>query len=152
VAVDRFPLTSNGKVDRLALAHMPVGKCANQHGALPASEAERKIARIWETALGVEKIKRTDSFFDLGGNSLTAIRIVSEIQASLNAPVTVMDLFEFPTVQLLAAQAASTPAPVPQTTVQNRAELRQTMRRGKPRSRSRQASDPHFGARAQDDY
>jgi amino acid adenylation domain-containing protein len=129
LALDRFPVTSTGKVDKLALVRIPLPSRVNSQGVLPANEAERMIAKVWESVLGVDKIRRADNFFDLGGHSLTAIHVVSEIQAALHVPVTVMDLFEFPTIQLLAARVASTPAPALGTTVQNRVELRRALRR-----------------------
>ncbi len=70
----------------------------------PATLDEKKIAGVFSELLGVERIGTTDSFFDLGGNSLTATRIVARINATLGTELSVLDLFEAPTVGALAAR------------------------------------------------
>ena len=68
----------------------------------PSSPAEQKIARVWADLLGVEKVGIQDNFFDLGGNSLLAIQVVTRIRADLKVEVSVATLFEGPTVESLS--------------------------------------------------
>ncbi|MFJ1618723.1 SDR family NAD(P)-dependent oxidoreductase, partial [Streptomyces sp. NPDC088251] len=79
----------------------------------PRSHAERTICAVWQNLLGVELIGVQDSFFDLGGNSLVAIQLVSTVNRRLDAGITVGDLYEGGTVAHLAAlvEGAETPAP-----------------------------------------
>jgi acyl carrier protein len=68
----------------------------------PESEAERQIAGIWQELLGIEQIGVHDNFFDLGGNSLLAIRIISRLKGDLGVDVSEVSIFEGPTVASLA--------------------------------------------------
>ena len=76
---------------------------------------EEAIAEVFAGVLGVERIGVDDSFFDLGGNSLVATRVVARVNAALGTEIGVLDLFEAPTVALLGARvdAARAPAPPP---------------------------------------
>ena len=68
----------------------------------PATALERTIASVWSDTLGLEKIGRHDSLFELGGNSLLAIKIASKLSRVLAVDVPVAKVFEFPTVSELA--------------------------------------------------
>lgn len=105
VQVNSFPLTPNGKVDRKALpapASGNVVRGGKSHEA-PESELEHKLIRIWEKVLGVSNIGRNDNFFDLGGNSLLGIRLLSGIERALNIRVPVAVIFQGQTVAAMAA-------------------------------------------------
>jgi len=85
VALDAMPMLPNGKVDRASLP-APVIDIVLADGrsyVAPATHSEQVIAGIWSELLGVEKIGRTDNFFDLGGHSLLAMRSVAAIEALL---------------------------------------------------------------------
>ncbi|MCL6753071.1 amino acid adenylation domain-containing protein [Nostoc sp. CCCryo 231-06] len=103
VVLDALPLTANGKVDRRAL---PVPE--NLRPELtktfqpPQSEIEQKIAKIWQELLGVEKIGVDDNFFDLGGHSLIATQLVSQIRKDFQVVISLRHIFEAPTVAELA--------------------------------------------------
>ncbi len=64
----------------------------------PRNEMEEKIATIWQEILGIDRVGVHDNFFDLGGNSLVGLKVISRIKAELNADVTGVSLFEGPTV------------------------------------------------------
>ena len=105
VMLDSLPLNANGKVDRAALAAIPLGM--EQQDVKPASVAprdgiERDVAAIWSEILGVGNISIHDNFFDLGGNSLKLIRMHMRIKEALNCELAVADLFQFSTVHALA--------------------------------------------------
>jgi acyl carrier protein len=68
----------------------------------PQTPLEKQIARIWSDVLGIDAVGVTDSFFDLGGDSLNAIRIVNQLLADTGIEVSMAELFEFRTIQQLA--------------------------------------------------
>ena len=68
----------------------------------PATETERNIVAIWQEELGIEAIGIQDSFLELGGDSLIAIKLISRIRESLGIKVTVRNLYEKPTVAALS--------------------------------------------------
>lgn len=84
--VDRLPLTENGKVDKKALAR-PAGETAGGGAHIPpATPAERRMAALWADVLGVplERIGRSDDFFELGGTSLAAVRLLVRLDRALS--------------------------------------------------------------------
>ncbi|WP_327000782.1 amino acid adenylation domain-containing protein [Dactylosporangium sp. NBC_01737] len=93
-----LPLLRNGKLDRRALP--PVAPSTVEDYEAPATPAERAIAEVWARLLGVRRVGRHDRFFDLGGQSLLATRVVAGLRDRL--PVTVRDVFAAPTVASLA--------------------------------------------------
>ncbi|MEU4778944.1 amino acid adenylation domain-containing protein [Micromonospora sp. NPDC023633] len=106
VRLPRLPLTNHGKLDVAALP--PPGQ--DEPGATgadgPRDERERVLLDIWCDVLGREGIGIHDDFFDLGGDSLTATRIVALAGAKLGADVEVAVIFDAPTVAELAARLA----------------------------------------------
>jgi amino acid adenylation domain-containing protein len=101
VWLDRLPLTASGKVDYRALPEPDLG--AAPSAGPPLTSLEQTVAEIWRTVLGVEHVARHDNFFDLGGHSLLMIRVHEALTATLSARVRLLDLFEYPTVDSLAA-------------------------------------------------
>ncbi|MEH6841386.1 amino acid adenylation domain-containing protein, partial [Priestia megaterium] len=96
-----IPLTSNGKVDRRELPK-PTEALRTQEYVPPTTGIEKKLVGIWEEVLGIENLGVTDSFFDQGGHSLGAIRLMSELRQEFQVEVPVRVLFEGPTIQSLA--------------------------------------------------
>jgi acyl-CoA synthetase (AMP-forming)/AMP-acid ligase II len=81
VFLNQLPLTANGKIDRLALLESAVqDRPAEREGDDLDGEIEQIVAQIWAEALGVLEVRRNDSFFDLGGHSLSALKTTSQIQ------------------------------------------------------------------------
>ncbi|HYG64726.1 MAG TPA: SDR family NAD(P)-dependent oxidoreductase, partial [Thermoanaerobaculia bacterium] len=68
----------------------------------PRDETERRIAEIWQEVLGIDRVGIHDNFFDLGGNSLVGLKVVSRLKRELAADVSAVTLFEGPTVASLA--------------------------------------------------
>lgn len=103
VAVDRLPLTANGKIDRSVLP--APGRFARReadHFIAPRTDVERCLVQIWSGVLGVEQIGIQDNFFRLGGDSILSIQIISKArQASLH--FTAKDLFQHQTIAELSA-------------------------------------------------
>ncbi|WP_275670170.1 condensation domain-containing protein, partial [Streptomyces sp. L-9-10] len=101
VVLDELPLTVNGKVDRRALP-APEFDAAAEYVA-PRTEAERVLAGIWAEVLGVERVGAHDDFFELGGDSISSLKVVSRLRAALGAGFSPRVLFDHPTVAGLAA-------------------------------------------------
>jgi amino acid adenylation domain-containing protein len=103
IQVPRLPLTPNGKVDRQALRAARYEDIQPGHDFVgPQSETEKALAAIWSELLYVEKVGINDDFFDLGGQSLVAIKAVSRIRDVFGVDLPLRNLFERPTVAGLA--------------------------------------------------
>jgi acyl carrier protein len=113
VTLDSLPLTPSGKLDRRALPPPDGGRSdvAGEYVA-PRTEAEGKLAAIWQEVLKVERVGVTDNFFELGGHSLLATQVISRVRESFGVELPLRKLFEAPTVGgLAAAVAGSEPEP-----------------------------------------
>ena len=111
VEVDEFPLTPNGKIDRKALPDPVAGIEAT---AKPATELERDVLAIWSDVLGHDRIGINENFFEIGGDSLRAVRVQVELEKLLGRPVNSAKLFEHFTIKSLAADLAGTKEAVPE--------------------------------------
>ena len=100
--VPRLPLTPHGKLDRAALPTPRFG--AGRTGRGPRSAREEKLCRLFAEVLGLPDVGPEDGFFDLGGHSLMATRLVSRIRAEFDVEVPIQAVFEAPTVELLAGR------------------------------------------------
>ena len=113
IALSHMPLSSAGKVDRRALPE-PTFEAVEYVG--PESDDERKVAEIYAGLLGVERVSVTESFFDAGGNSLSAMRLVARVGEALDVEVSVRDVFDAPTVRELVAVVAGRSSALPPVT------------------------------------
>ncbi|MQY03032.1 non-ribosomal peptide synthetase [Actinomadura macrotermitis] len=95
VALAEFPLTPSGKLDRAALPAPDFGGLVT--GREPRGPVEEVLCGLFAEVLGLERVGPDDGFFDLGGDSLTAMRLIARIQAVLETGLTVRDLFAAPT-------------------------------------------------------
>jgi amino acid adenylation domain-containing protein len=103
VALDEFPLTQNGKVDRNALPAPKSSDFTSCHEYVaPRDETERKLVAMWEKELGITPIGITTSFFDLGGQSLQAARLFVKMGRVFGADLPLSTLFRAPTIEMLA--------------------------------------------------
>jgi natural product biosynthesis luciferase-like monooxygenase protein len=111
LVVPTFPLTPNGKVDRLALPD-PRAAIVVPSAVAPENEFEKSIAALWRDALGLSEVSVTDNFFDLGGHSLLVVQVQRRLREASGREVSITDMFRFPTirglVQHLSGQVAST--------------------------------------------
>ena len=100
MVLEALPVTVNGKLDKRALP-APEYQEVDRYRA-PASPVEELLAGIYGQVLGVERVGVDDSFFDLGGDSLSAMRVIAAINTGLDARLAVRTLFDAPTVAQLA--------------------------------------------------
>jgi acyl-coenzyme A synthetase/AMP-(fatty) acid ligase len=98
VLLPALPLQPNGKLDRAAL---PTPEPA-QPFVEPLTSEERDVARIWADMLGLPRVGRHDDFFDLGGDSLLATRVVARMSTHFDVQLPVRSLFESHTVSKVA--------------------------------------------------
>lgn len=103
VVMQKFPLTSNGKLDRRSLPPPGPEAFIEREYKAPQGSVEVMLAEIWADLLGVQRVGREDSFFDLGGHSLLATRLTSRIRRLLDLELAVKSVFDAPTVRALAA-------------------------------------------------
>jgi amino acid adenylation domain-containing protein len=82
VALEQFPLTPNGKIDRQALPEPAIDALSGRPYEVPRGLAEESLARIWGELLRVDRVGRADSFFELGGHSLLAVSMMERIRQS----------------------------------------------------------------------
>ena len=100
VVIDALPLTVNGKLDKRALP-APEYTAGDDYRA-PGTPTEEILAGIYAQILGLERVGVDDSFFDLGGDSLSAMRVIAAVNTGLDAHLAVRTLFDAPTVARLA--------------------------------------------------
>lgn len=98
VKIDKLPLNSNGKINRGQLPEPFINR--KNEFIPPNSEIEKSIAKSWSEILNINKISMNDNFFDLGGNSLKAIRVVSKMSADFE--VSINDIFNYQTIAELS--------------------------------------------------
>ncbi|MFC8711660.1 amino acid adenylation domain-containing protein [Streptomyces sp. NPDC057197] len=102
VVLDAFPLSPSGKLDRRELpAPVFAGTSRDRE---PADAREAALTRLFAEVLGVERIGPDDTFFDLGGTSLLAVRLVARVREEFGTELTIGSLFEAPTPAALAAR------------------------------------------------
>ncbi|MEO3814946.1 amino acid adenylation domain-containing protein, partial [Sphaerisporangium sp. B11E5] len=119
IAVESFPLTVSGKVDRRGLPEPDFAEISQGY-VPPRTAVEERLCGLFAEVLGVERVGIVDSFFDLGGHSLLAVRLMSRIRSEFGVEVEVRALFQDPTVGGVAVQVAGG--------VRRRPELRRVVR------------------------
>jgi amino acid adenylation domain-containing protein len=103
VALEAMPLTPNGKVNRRALpAPEQTSLAPSESFAAPRNGLEFQLATIWENVLGVRPIGIRHSFFELGGNSLVAVRLMQRIEQAFGRHLSIATLFQAPTIEQLS--------------------------------------------------
>ena len=101
-----LPRLRNGKVDRRALpAPAPVPGAPVP--ASPDDDVEGRIAAIWRDVLRTERVGHEESFFALGGTSISAVKVISQVRRQLGVPVKLSVIFESPTIAALAEAVSS---------------------------------------------
>ncbi len=107
VAMDVFPQTANGKLDRAALPAPQDDAYTRAEYAAPIGATEELLAQLWCELLGVERVSRDDDFFALGGHSLLAVRMTSRLRERLGVELPLTALFAHPRLSELAQGVAA---------------------------------------------
>jgi acyl carrier protein len=132
VLMEALPLTRNGKIDRRALPPPAQDDGRSRHErelSAPRSESEKALSAIWADLLNVETIGLDDDFFDMGGHSLLAMKLVLRVQDVFGVELPLATLFEHPTLSGLAAAIdglswlAAAPPPSQATSAREHVEL-----------------------------
>jgi iturin family lipopeptide synthetase A len=97
--LETLPLNSNGKIDRSAL---PKPSQPTDGFIEPSTPLQRRVAEIWKSVLGIERLDAEDNFFELGGDSLTSVRVVNRLRELTGERVSPVVMLQAPTVTLLA--------------------------------------------------
>ena len=102
--LDALPLTGTGKVDRRALPKGDESRPAlDKAFVAPQDPIELRLTKIWEKILGIQPIGVKDNFFDLGGDSLRAVQVITQIERVFGKPIPLAILFYWPTIAQLAS-------------------------------------------------
>ena len=94
IKIDTIPLNRNGKLDKSKLP-IPFGVGMQSNKILPRSDVEKTIASVWSEVLDISPIGIDDNFFEIGGDSLSAVKIV----AKLNINIKLIDFYSYPTIR-----------------------------------------------------
>ncbi|MBW4579359.1 MAG: amino acid adenylation domain-containing protein [Tildeniella nuda ZEHNDER 1965/U140] len=102
--LEALPLTPNGKVDRRAL---PVPAMSTEEQdcrtcVAPRDEVERQLIEVWQDVLNIKPISIKDNFFDLGGHSLSAVRVCAQVEKVFGKSLPITTLLQSPTVEEIA--------------------------------------------------
>ncbi|MFV8987934.1 amino acid adenylation domain-containing protein [Serratia fonticola] len=104
ISLRKMPVHPNGKVDKSNL-HSYEQKDEEDMNEIKAkmnTEVEAEIISVWRKVLNNKNLSAKDNFFDAGGNSLLMSKVHREIKDKFSTPVSIMDLFQYPTVQMLS--------------------------------------------------
>ncbi|WP_254846670.1 non-ribosomal peptide synthetase [Hymenobacter sp. CRA2] len=121
VHLEAFPLTLNGKINRNALPD-PTSPAEQTEYVAPRTEQEAQLAAIWQQLLGRDSVGVTDNFFEIGGDSIKILRMVSEVRQKMSLEIAVADIYKHGSIEHIlahclqhqgqAAQRAATEAAV----------------------------------------
>ncbi|MCC2442994.1 amino acid adenylation domain-containing protein [Bacillus cereus] len=103
IRLESMPVTDNGKINKKALPIDQIGSASGRVYIAPRNESEEKLNDIWKELLGVREIGIYDSFFEVGGNSLSVIRLQNRINKKFKLNLTVPQLFTYHTISMQAS-------------------------------------------------
>ncbi|OYD95860.1 non-ribosomal peptide synthetase [Nostoc sp. 'Peltigera membranacea cyanobiont' 213] len=133
VMLSELPLNSNGKIDYKKLPTSDESSIVKSPYLAPRNQTESILVNIWQQILKISNIGVNDNFFDLGGHSLKAISLVSQIQEKLSLPFQLKQVFLHPTIaeeaELLIACAPSDVPIIPNLAEQETYETSHAQRR-----------------------
>jgi thioesterase domain-containing protein len=109
-ALDALPRAADGALDRRAVQSLKNTVDRGKHAGQPSGEIEEGLAVIWRSMLGVPSIEVTDNFFEMGGHSLLAARMLTQVERAFGRRIQLATLFAAPTIHDLAKVLAQTQA------------------------------------------
>ena len=111
VPLEQFPLDSHGKIDQPAMPDVSTAcERVSLRGGKPQGEIEQTIAEIWCNVAGWRRVGRDDHFFEIGGHSLAAMRVIAAVRDRLGVDVALKTFLARPTLRQFAQEAARHPA------------------------------------------
>ncbi|QNN43930.1 non-ribosomal peptide synthetase [Pedobacter roseus] len=102
VKLDEIPYNSNGKIDKKRLPDVDRQNVSINDYVATRNLIDEKLVLIWQEVLNIKNFGITDNFFDIGGHSLKAIRVISRIQNDFNVKIDLKSLFQSPTIENLS--------------------------------------------------
>ena len=100
IFLNKLPINHNGKIDRKSL---PIPTFGNNDDFIePTTQVQKKLSDIWQSILNINKISINEDFFNLGGDSLLAIKLISYIKQYFNIDITIKDIFSNSTIAKLS--------------------------------------------------
>jgi len=118
VPVSSFPRDASGKIDEHSLPEpMVMKKGRSAPFARPSTETEKRIADLWGTILGRKQVGIEDNFFEIGGHSLLAVRLVAQLESTFKISLPLAVLFDAPTIAALASRIESLNTARPRSTI-----------------------------------
>ena len=105
IRIERLPLTPNGKLDRRALPVTDIDAYAKRGYEPPQGQMESQLAAVWAEVLKIDRVGRHDNFFDLGGHSISAMRLVQVASQRLSVAFTLQYLYTESTVAGMVRQS-----------------------------------------------
>ncbi|MCB0168396.1 MAG: amino acid adenylation domain-containing protein, partial [Anaerolineae bacterium] len=111
VVLEALPLTSSGKIDRRALPAPEPASLAVANTLSPRDPLEQQLMLLWQQELKRPAVGIRDNFFEIGGHSLLAVRLMARIQQHFDRHLPLAALFEQPTIETLAALLRQAPGP-----------------------------------------
>ena len=100
--LEEFPTTLNGKIDRNALLEYKSSNNKHSEYTAPRTETEKLVATIWKECLNIEKIDIFSNFFEIGGHSLIAVKVMNKLEQETGKRLPLASLFEYSTIEKLA--------------------------------------------------
>ncbi|KAF6627029.1 amino acid adenylation domain-containing protein [Paenibacillus sp. EKM208P] len=102
VQLDRFPLTTNGKIDRKALPVPDKGLHTGIEYVAPRTDVEQLLAAIWQEVLEIPQVGIHDDFFTLGGHSLKVLELIRKVHLATDIELPIRSVLDFPTIEAQA--------------------------------------------------
>ena len=100
--LQNLPLNPSGKVDRKALPDVDVTQQLAEYVA-PETETEKMLCQLWQEILNLPRVGIDDNFFNIGGNSLSAVKLLNRLEQELDMSLDVKSMFQLPDIRSLAA-------------------------------------------------
>ncbi|AKF95949.1 hybrid non-ribosomal peptide synthetase/type I polyketide synthase [Brevibacillus laterosporus] len=107
IQLEKFPLSENGAIHEEVL-NIIASSLIYGNDATPEDDIEQEVLQVWMDVLGKDKIGTKDNFFDIGGNSLLIIRMISKFKNIFDVEIPVTTLFKYPTIKSLAEYIKNT--------------------------------------------
>ncbi|MEH2172001.1 SDR family NAD(P)-dependent oxidoreductase [Nostoc sp.] len=114
VQLAKMPLTQTGTIDIAKIIGSNQRHNQPWQVVLPQTDIQRQIAQIWQDILGITSVSIDRNFFELGGSSLTLVRVHDRLQKQFGQHLSLIDLFQYPTIQTLAEFLNQAQIPLPE--------------------------------------